>query len=232
MARVTYGALITELAGSIGGITFQKNASGNIARLRPHMSVNASDLQRSQQGLLNSLVSGWSALTLAQQTGWNNFAAAHSHVNEFGETKILNGFQWFLSCNLNLSLIGEATITAAPAWTVMVPADPFTLINTAPHLELNWAVPMSYPSGKAVFYFSPPIKQSSLKLRKFYLVGLVMELDATETINIESYLLDLFNITWATFRGSSEAILSVRVKLVEYGTGLASIYTTGQIKIG
>ncbi|GAH48125.1 unnamed protein product [marine sediment metagenome] len=44
MARVTYGGGVTEFAGSIGGVTFQRNASGYIAKLRSNPTVNPTQM--------------------------------------------------------------------------------------------------------------------------------------------------------------------------------------------
>ena len=89
MARVTYGPLITELAGSIGGVTFQKNSSGNVARLKSKKPLNPTLAQANQQTLLSQLVAYWSTLSQVNKDTWNDLAAAHDHVTPWGETKTL-----------------------------------------------------------------------------------------------------------------------------------------------
>ena len=56
MARVEYGAIVTDLTGSIGGTTFQRNSSGAIARSRAYTPVNPSQQQSDGSLCLFSLL--------------------------------------------------------------------------------------------------------------------------------------------------------------------------------
>jgi len=80
MARITYG-LITDIRGSIGGLTFQKNASGAIVRLKSTRVINPSNLLANQQRLLASIVALWFTLTNDQKNAWNALAAAHPFID-------------------------------------------------------------------------------------------------------------------------------------------------------
>jgi hypothetical protein len=232
MARVTYGALITELAGSIGGITFHKNASGNIARLKPNMPMIASPAQAVQQNKLNSLIAIWPTLTLVQKTSWNNLAVAHDHINEFGEVKTLNGFQWFMSCNLNLLQIDQAIILSAPGWSVVAAVDAFTMYVTNVQITINWGHFVNPGADYYVIYASPPIRQNSLKIRKakFFLEYYTNHND--DIHNITASYIAAFNLVWADFYNTADANIIVRIRKIQNGTGLSSPYTSSLVKIG
>jgi hypothetical protein len=196
------------------------------------MPMIASPAQGIQQNKLNQLIATWPTLTLVQKASWNALAAAHDHVNEFGETKTLNGFQWFMSCNLNLLSVGEAIILSAPGWTVIAAPPVFTLHASAVHLWANFT-PNFNSSGYWIQCFSTsPMRQSSLKLRKStFLIRTVNE-NSTDNIYLEGFFASTFNLTWANFFNNSICTITVRLKLVQEGTGLCSPYTSGLIKIG
>lgn len=230
MARVTYGALITELAGSIGGVTFHKNASGNIARLKPNMPMNASQQQTDQHNKLNSLIAIWPTLTLVQKTSWNNLAAAHPHINPFSVTKNLNGFQWFMSCNLNLLQVGEAVILTAPAYAPPAAPTAYVLFSEVTFLALHFSAPWNFTPNYLVLYVTPPIRQSSLKFKKAtFFISSTHNYNA-EYYNITALYIALFNLVWADVFNLADCTIIARAKIVQTGTGLSSPYTTSMIK--
>jgi len=231
MARVSYGALITELTGSIGGITFQKNSSGSIARLKPNMPVNSTASQQSQQIYLSGLISAWSNLSAANKITWEAFATAHDHINEFGETKTLNGFQWFLSCNLNLLITGQATISAAPAWTAIASLANFTLVTDAANFDLDWTPSIDITGYRLLVYATPPVRQSSMKLRRSTFLIRIYDGGVIDTLDIETQYSSIFNVTWADLFNGANCNIIIRVKIIQEGTGLSSPYTSSLVKL-
>jgi hypothetical protein len=231
MARVTYGALVTELAGSIGGLTFHKNASGNIARLKPYTPVNPSTLQAAQQNRLNPFIRAWQILSAANKTSWNNFAIAHPHINEFGESKTLNGFQWFMSCNLNRKLVGEGAISAAPGWTAMAAPTSFTLSKDATHLTLTFTAPYDPAPYYLRAYVTSPIRQSTMKLRRSTFRFPAIGIAGGTTMEFKAAYEAAFNVTWSTFYNTAACSIIIRLKTIQSGTGLASSYTSALIKL-
>ena len=165
MARVTYGSGVTELAGSIGGVTFQKNASGNIAKLRTNPVVNPTALQAGYQNNIATLVAFWPTLSQANKELWDAVATAHDHTTPWGETKTLSGYQWFLSCNLNRLLLSGSILSAPGAWYAMSPAPSFVIQTSATYIRLYWSPDLPGTFYTAL-YSTLPLRQSSLKLRR------------------------------------------------------------------
>jgi hypothetical protein len=231
MARITYGPLITELAGSIGGVTFQKNSSGSIARLRSKKPCNPNQLQSDNQVVFTQLVTYWPTLSQPNKDTWDAFALAHFHYTPWGEEKTLNGFQWFLSCNRNLLLSGESIIDTAPGYSAISPPNAFTLAASSSHLTVNIALGWAIAPDNLFLYMTPPLRHSSIKLRRPLTLVLVSDSINTSSMNVESYFEDLANVTWADFYASADANIIVRAAVVETGTGLASTLTSAIIKI-
>lgn len=231
MARVTYGALITELAGSIGGITFQRNASGPVARLKPNMTVNPSPAQALQENKLSRLVALWPTLSDADKLSWKTFAEDHLHVTEWAEEKQLNGFQWFMSCNLDLLVTNQATITTAPAWTTVDPLPAFTLPYTVSYFRIQWDPPIDLTGYRIVIYATPPIRQSSMKLRRSTFILRIADIGAVTYFDLMTYYQTLFNVTWADIFNDANCSIIVRAKKIQELTGLAGPFTSALIKI-
>jgi hypothetical protein len=232
MARVTYGPEVTEYAGSIGGVTFQKNRSGNIARLRPNPTVNPTSLQAGYQTNMSKLVAYWPTLSQDDKDDWDTFAAAHDHTTPWGETKTLSGYQWFLSCNLNRLLSFATPISSPPAWTAWSPPQAFTLTAAAGYLYLNWS-PEYNPNADVNFYLTLPLRQSSIKLRRsLFHVWRISLTSLYPFINLTVLFEDLANVSWSDFYVSANCSIICRINRGSGATGLFSAYTSAIIKIG
>jgi len=231
MARVTYGALVTKLAGSIGGVTFQENTSGSIAKLRSKQTVNPTSLQAQYQNRLSYLVSLWPTLTQIQKDAWNTFAAANDHTTPWGDIKTLSGYQWFLSCNLRRMLYWASAIIVPPVWYVPAPPATFTIETAAGYIRAAWVPDYNAPQD-LVAYCSLPLKQSSLKLRRsLFLIKTYLGAPLKTNWDLTTEIEALFNVTWATFYANSSCNIIIRLMQGSFTKGLFSSYVSAIVKI-
>lgn len=231
MARVTYGSGVTEFAGSIGGVTFLRNASGPIVKLRSRPLVNPSPDQSTYQTNMSTLVAYWPTLSQANKDLWDAFAVAHDHTTPWGESKTLSGYQWFLSCNLNILRVEQSIISAPPVWEAFSPPDTFTLTATATYLRCNWS-PAYDPSGVLELYLTLPLRQSSLKLRRsLFFVGERQPGDPLTTLVLTTHFQTLANIAWAAFFASANCSIICRMVEGSASRGLYSSFTSSIVKI-
>lgn len=232
MARVTYGESITEYAGSIGGVTFLRNASGPIAKLRSNPPVNPSPDQSTYQGNMAKLVAYWPTLSQPNKDLWDAYAVAHDHTTPWGETKTLSGFQWFLSVNLSRLLRNYSVLPSPPAWTAYSPPQSFTLVATSTYLRCEWSPPYTFPLN-LFFYLTLPLRQSSIKLRRsIFYVGVLWDQSDLSNYDITSFFEALSNVTWSTFFSSANCSIICRLKYGLDTTGLISSFTSAIVKIG
>lgn len=232
MARVTYGSLITELKGSIGGSTFQQNASGSIVRSRPFTPVNPSALQSAQQLVLIKLVALWGSVSIANKALWAALAVSHDRVNDWGNSVHLSGYQWFLSYNLICASQGIAFQLNPQAFVVADPPSQFTLSADVDGLYIDWAAPESFPGTFSGIFATVPLRQTSIKLRKSTFLINLWATGNTSQIDITAWYESTFNITWADFYTDSQAAIIVRMKNYLEDTGYASPFTSNIIMIG
>jgi hypothetical protein len=232
MARVTYGSGITEYKGSIGGITYQRNASGPVAKLRSIWTVNPSPSQAVYQRNLAYLVSYWPTLSQANKDAWDALAAAHDHTTPWGETKTLSGYQWFLTVNLfNLAHNG-AFLTSPYSWYVPSPADQFTIETSASYFRAAWSPPYDAP-GSLFAYVSLPLRQSSIKLRRsLFFLKFYISAPSLSNWDLTSAIESLFNVTWSTFYASSNCHIILRIRQGDRYSGYLAPFTSAIVKIG
>jgi hypothetical protein len=230
MARVTYGESVTEYAGSIGGVTFQKNASGNIARLRPNPTVNPLPSQAYYQNKMSNFVAAWHNLTNVQKTSWDDFAIAHDHTTPWGDVKTLTGFQWFLSCNLHRTKHIDTVIETAPAWFAYGAPPAFTIETHTDYIRAAW-VP-GYNGNNLLGYISLPLQQSSLKLRRgLFYVQKFIAVPEIDNWDFTTSFEDLTNVVWADFFASANCYIIIRILNGSIGDGLLSSFTSAIVKI-
>ena len=231
MARVTYGAGVTDYKGSIGGITYQNNVSGSIARLRTRATVNPTAQQASYQNRLAYLVSLWPTISQVQKDAWDTFAAANNHTTPWGDIKTLSGYQWFLSCNLRRMLYHATAITVVPVWAIQAPPDAFTIETAAGYIRAAWAPNYNAPLD-LIAYCSLPLRQSSLKLRRslFWIKNYSAAPDMSNW-DLTAEIAVLMNVTWATFYANSTCNIIIRILQGDFAKGLFSSYVSAIVKI-
>lgn len=231
MARVTYGESITEYAGSIGGVTFLRNKSGPIAKLRTNPPVNPSPRQSTYQTNMAKCVAYWPTLSDTDKGLWDTFHGVNKHTTPWGEEKTLSGYQWFLVCNLLRLLTQTTLLSSPPAWDTYLPPDDFTLVATATYLHCEWATTWT-PAESPKFYLSLPLRQSSLNLRRslFYLSHGTWRLPL-DNYDLTSKFETLANVKWADFYASANCSLICRIQDGNYETGLYSAFNSAIVKL-
>ena len=153
MARIQFGALITEITGSIGGFTFQKNRSGSIVRLRPSGTKKVSEKQSVQRAKHLSFLSLWQNLTFLQKSSWNDFAVLHPKINSFGQEKVLSGLNWFESVNQNLQAIGQSIVSVPPVYALPTAPENYVFIVSATEFKIIFQPSLTIWAKKILFLF-------------------------------------------------------------------------------
>lgn len=224
MARVTYGSEITELTGSIGGTTFQRNFSGNIVRSKPNKIINPSNLLGNKQLFLSSLVTYWNQLTSIQKSGWNDLAAAHDHTDPWGNIRTISGYQWFLSNNLNLAVINAGRIDDAPSYLLPDPPPNYALLFQTTELLIAFTESYDPDPYVLVIYATPPVRTTSSKSR---IATFIVDVGSTPTganLDIASQYEAKFGYTLAQLLTYEYFSIVTRLCVIDPATGFRSTY--------
>ena len=231
MARITYGSIITDIKGSLGGTTYQANSSGKIGRSKPYTPVNPSSFQTDRQTMLASLVSKWSLLSAANKGLWNALAAAHQHTDAWGVTKFLSGYQWFLSYNLNCVNSNQAVQLFPQGFVSVAPCSQFTANIYSNYLTINWAAPESFPGSYAFIYATPPLRQNNVNIKKSLFFIKLWDTSTVTYIDVTTWYEAAFGVSLASLVASSNCSIVLRLKNMSEDTGYVSAFTSAVVQL-
>lgn len=107
--------LVTQVSGSIGGMTGSHNRGGYYFRSRTIPTDPSSSRQQAMRAIMAQLVTRWSnVLTAAQRAAWNLYAANVPVINPLGDSINLSGQQWYIKANsIRQQAIDEAASAIA-----------------------------------------------------------------------------------------------------------------------
>jgi len=223
MARITLTTPISDIAGSVGGLTFQNNSSGLIVRRRPTGKKAITKKQSAILSKLQQLRHEWAALILTDQTLWNDYAALYTKENLFGQVKSLTGFNWFVSINANLLTANRATVKQPTARIIPAAVAPYELICEATTLDIKFSAPFDPGHAVLVVWASSNLTTSSNSLQR--------ELRQIAVFEAAPY--SQFHIIneWQTYYGTPFPLggskgrfkISVALQTIEFDSGLASV---------
>lgn len=120
MATFKLGAIITDIAGSIGGTTLKRNGSYRVIMNKPSGSTYSRLLQNKAVSYLGSIFKAWAFLNTETKEAWNTAALSYTFPDKFGTLRNLTGRQLFIKLNSQRYAYNSAII------------DPTTLDSTLP----------------------------------------------------------------------------------------------------
>lgn len=228
MARVQFGALITEITGSIGGFTFQKNSSGNVIRLRPTGKKKQSDKQTAQQAQLTSVLSAWQNLTFVQKQLWNDYAFLYPKTNAYGQTKSVTGLNWFTSINQNLKLISQPQVQEPPLHLLPIAPGTYNFLLTSDTFKIIF-VPVFNPTTESLLIRATrPLSSTSQALQKDFRLIHVLNSPPFSEIDLKGIWSNYFNIPYPPSSDGDCYNIAIMVQTCHKISGLT---TTGVINL-
>lgn len=150
MATVEYGAIVTDLVGSIEGWTFQRTRAGTIVRTRPKQKRVATSKQTLQQSAFVALVQAFQRLAPGDKLAWDAFALSNSKENTFGQEKLLTGQNWFTTINSARARLSLGQLDVPPLNLLPEIITGFNLTVDATKIEIDTITPNN-PTGTGIF---------------------------------------------------------------------------------
>jgi len=117
MARIKLGPVVTDIAGSIGGLTFQRNPYGIIARAKPVPIRKDTAAQLSIRIHLRTAQNAWRALSDNARLQWGRFPNFSGQSIRRDKSILISGYSLFLMYQLYHLINDQAlytTIAYAP----------------------------------------------------------------------------------------------------------------------
>lgn len=138
MARVQYGALVTELKGSIAGSVFQGGNNSMVLRNKGYRKGTSSLLRTSANAALVAQSTRWRELTSGQRAAWGAMVASWPFIDSFGHSYLGTGYQVFNAYNAALVGMGQSVVDAPNSPGVFTP-----LVVATP----GWTLSSSFTVG-------------------------------------------------------------------------------------
>jgi hypothetical protein len=126
MARVTFGNIVAEARGKVGGVVFSRNTGGAYVRAKVSPVQPRTPAQLNQRSRLTEVSKVWGTLTQAQREAWKSFSIDYKKRDVLGLGKQRSAQQMFMFCNLALDSVGYALILNPP---VGLSVDALTVVN-------------------------------------------------------------------------------------------------------
>jgi len=220
MAKIMFGAAVTDARGKLAGIVYSKNAAGAYIRQKVSPTQSLTTRRGQVRERITNLSKYWSAtLTPEQIAGWNAFAKNNPVTDVFGRTMTLSGIQTFCRLNSNILNVGGTQIDDPPASLTLVGLETITVTATegAPDvLSVAYtATPLSANHRLSVWATQPlPGGRTFAKpfLRWIHASAAAAASPAT--------ILSAYNAKFGTFAAGQR--VGIRAQVVDETTGAAS----------
>lgn len=109
MARITYSGLVTEINGSIGGTTFQKNKYGYTIKNKPRMIHPQAPDQNTQKQYVAAAARAWGNLSSTVRSNWSSWVESFPQYSTHNSESELSGYIVFLKYYLFKCIIHQST---------------------------------------------------------------------------------------------------------------------------
>lgn len=153
------GPLVSSVAGSIGGVTFQRGPGFLTARSKPLPRRRRTQYTATQRQAVAYLAAEWRKLDADDRQQWTDAALEMEWRNRFGDVIPGKGFWLYNRCNQYLSLVGSALVTKPEKAPTFTPIEGLALeYTTAPLIKLTFTSPAGpdADTGWAIFC-TPPL---------------------------------------------------------------------------
>lgn len=112
MARVKFGAIVSDISGSVGGLVFQRSQYGNSLRTKPFPSPNYSDSSFNRKAALLKLQFIWRYMNDEQKRAYQTFMSFRPTYVRRNASSLLSGYNLFLKYGLVAMAAGQVPQTS------------------------------------------------------------------------------------------------------------------------
>lgn len=222
MAIIRYGAGVTEIVGSIGGWTFQKNPTGNIIRLRPRQKKNPTEKQSIARNNHIKYLQEYQALSLEKKQLWRDYAELHNKENAFAQTKKLTGQNWFESTNHRLKSTNQAEIKIPPTYELPVTVPSYSINLTKDKFEIVLDGPFYILYTSLIISTTYPVSLITKNIQASYRLTYIENSMGYTIIDITEYFKATHKIPYPPSQNSYGFLVSVMIQTVNRKSGIAS----------
>lgn len=149
MARIKLGPVVTDITGSVGGATFQRNRFGMTMRAKPLPLYSQTSAQYTIRRLIIFLQYSWQGLTDAQRLQWNRFLDFSGQTIRRDRSIKLSGQTLYIKYQLWRLLTNQSLLTTL----AYSPMPDFFPIDYIARDEINMYIVFTDVVDKDAYYF-------------------------------------------------------------------------------
>lgn len=172
-------ALVTQISGSIGGLTGSHNKGGMYFRARS-IPINANtEYQQEVRNLMSQVTAAWrDVLTPVQRQAWMDYASGSPLLDALGEERRISGLSHYVRSNVARMQAGLARVDAGPTNMGLPTMTPPVITTDVSDSDIDiaftnsdaWAtavggamlVKMSAPQSLSINYWKGPYRYQGL----------------------------------------------------------------------
>jgi len=126
MARVKFSPIVTDISGSLSGVTFQRNKFGNTVRQKPIPVNLSSTSQYNIRQKIATIQNAWQDLSDSQRLQWNRFLDYSGQTIKHSSSVKLSGHSLYIKYQLYRLLAGLSLMTTI---TYLPPPPPAAIVG-------------------------------------------------------------------------------------------------------
>lgn len=144
MARIRTGPLVSNLAGSVGGVTFQRGPTGLVMRTRGGRIGGRHGVSAGRQKEFSEVLAYWRGMSGEEKLAWDRWALANPFVDRLGVLCRGTGRRAFISVGMVIRCSGGALVSNTPrvASTVQLSGVSLTAVLSGAGVQIGF-VPAS-----------------------------------------------------------------------------------------
>lgn len=148
--KVKFGMMITDGLGKLGGHVVQRNAYGLFARTYVVPANPQTLFQQDRRAIVEDRIRQWPLLTDAQRAAWQALTADYPRTDGLGNSYFMTGQNLFVSLNLNLWMIGQGLIDAAPVKRIPDAIGEFSVVTDVAGVTMEITLDATYVDADAL----------------------------------------------------------------------------------
>lgn len=160
MALIQPSPLVSEIRGSVGGVTFARNPAGPFARAKVVPVNPNSPLQVERRAFFSTASTDWrDTLSQAQRDTWNVLGTTTLFKNSLGNDFNPSGIQLFIRTSALQQLAGIFVSASAPATAVVGSGTNIFAHTFGVGIEQISSLNVPVPTSTMMLYISAPLSQ-------------------------------------------------------------------------
>jgi hypothetical protein len=155
-----------EARGGIGGLVYNTWRGISYVKTNTSPTGQGTPKRLAAQALIFQISKEWKSLSDVARAAWAQYAQDHPITSWTGAPMRITGQNWFMKCNVQLAIQGNAHITSPPVADAPDPAVGVTLSKDAADLFIDWTTPVAANLNLIFFLVGPLSAGVSAKVEK------------------------------------------------------------------